>query len=268
MPPDPSVDEANAAFWNELCGTTLAKGIGATGRTPEDLGRFDRAYLDVYPYLDAYLPMDELVDARVLEIGLGYGTLGNQFMEAGARYTGVDISPGPVAMMQYRIGLADRSDTCAVLEASALALPFEESDFDFVYSIGCLHHTGDLPRAVSEVRRVLRPGGRAVVMVYSRWSARRVVTAPRRALRRLFHHRRDAQATGGNLYDLDQEGNAPPHTHFVSVRDARRVFREFSSMRVDRRNIDIVRFPPGRRWLLAMRVDRIVGLDLYVQAVK
>lgn len=268
MTRDPTVEAANAAFWNELCGTSLAISIGATGRTPDDLGCFDRAFLDFYPYLDEYLPAAGLTGAKVLEIGLGYGTLGTLLVERAASYTGVDISPGPVAMMKYRIDLAERADTCTALEASALALPFEEGHFDFVYSIGCLHHTGDLARAVSEVRRVLRPGGGAVTMLYNRWSSRRIRAAPRQAVAR-FRAPQQAAIQERARYDSDQEGNVPPHTDFISVRDVRRLFRDFTSVRVDKRNIDnVARWPGGRSWLLSIGADRFLGLDLYVRAVR
>ena len=262
-----SLDQQNADFWDELCGTTLARSIGATSRTADDLRKFDAAYLDFYPYLAAYLPAADLAGIRVLEIGLGYGTVGNLLIERGARYTGVDIAAGPVEMMRNRIGLADRAATCAAQQGSALALPFADGEFDLLYTIGCLHHTGDLPQAIREVGRVLRPGGRAVVMVYNRWSARRVVTAPRRALVAL-KSRREANAAARARYDADQAGNAAPHTDFVSARSLSGLFDEFSSVEVDKRNIDIARVPRARPTLLRLHVDRLVGLDLYVRATQ
>ena len=57
---------------------------------------------------------------------------------------------------------------CFVSDAEAL--PFADSSFDLVYSHGVLHHTPNLPAAVAEVHRVLRPGGRAIVMMYHRAS--------------------------------------------------------------------------------------------------
>src|SRR5207245_4997879 len=47
-------------------------------------------------------------------------------------------------------------------------LDFNDNSFDLVYSHGVLHHTPDTARAVREIHRVLRPGGRAVVMLYHR----------------------------------------------------------------------------------------------------
>lgn len=259
------LDARNAEFWDELCGTTMAKAVGVTGRSADDLRKFDDAYLSFYPYLTGYLP-DDLHGKRVLEIGLGYGTLGSVLVDRGARYTGVDISPGPVDMMRHRIALAGREAECDARQASALALPFTDGEFDVVVSIGCLHHTGDLAAALTEVRRVLRPGGVAVIMVYNRYSARRIVSAPRRALA-ARRDRNRAGAAARAQYDADQAGNAAPHTDFASRGELRRMLHGFSTVDIEKRNIDVAHLPPARSLLLQAHVDRLVGLDLYARAV-
>jgi SAM-dependent methyltransferase len=262
---EPTVDERNAEFWNELCGTSLARKVGVTGRTPEDLRRFDEAYFDFYPYLRDYLPAD-LSGRRVLEIGLGYGTLGQEIAGRGARYTGLDVSPGPVEMMRHRLELIGATTSDARL-GSALDLPFADGEVDVVVSIGCLHHTGDLPGAVAEVRRVLRAGGHAVVMVYNAWSARRVLRAPRTYFASRLR-RRDGDAAVRALYDHNTEGTAAPHTDFLSTREVRDLFSDFSRVEVDRRNLSFRFLPMLRRPALRMRLDGVGGLDLYVRAVK
>ena len=50
------IDVRNAAFWDELCGTTFARSVGISDASPQSLARFDAAYLDFYPYLEGYLP--------------------------------------------------------------------------------------------------------------------------------------------------------------------------------------------------------------------
>src|SRR5947207_2788032 len=83
----------------------------------------------------------------VLEVGLGYGTLGQLIASRNADYYGVDIAEGPVANMRRRLSWLGLPEDHAV-QASVLALPFGDESFDYVYSIGCLHHTGDLERSV------------------------------------------------------------------------------------------------------------------------
>jgi len=64
-------DTRNVAFWNELCGSELARSIGIDDRTPESLQKFDEAYMAMYPYLARYVTAESLTGRRTLEIGLG-----------------------------------------------------------------------------------------------------------------------------------------------------------------------------------------------------
>jgi SAM-dependent methyltransferase len=257
------LDRSNAEFWDTLCGSNFAQSIGITGREPEDLHRFDAAYLARYPYLEGYVPPD-LSGKKVLEIGLGYGTLGQLLAERGAEYHGADIALGPVAMMRKRLEWLGRPND-EVRQASALDLPWGEETFDYVYTIGCLHHTGDVKRGVDEVHRVLRPGGRAVVMLYNRHSLRLLVFTLRRRLRGMSSG--EIEAALRKTYDADAEGEAAPHTDFVSKAEARALFARFSRVRIDVQNFDGFPFGLKREWFLN-NLARLVGLDLYITADK
>jgi SAM-dependent methyltransferase len=103
---------------------------------------------------------------KVLEIGCGLGTDGAQFAKAGADYTGIDLTQAAVDLTRRRFELFNLPGTFRVADAERLDFP--DNSFDLVYSHGVLHHTPDTPGAVREVHRVLRPGGRAEIMLYHR----------------------------------------------------------------------------------------------------
>jgi len=105
---------------------------------------------------------------RVLEIGCGLGTDGAQFAKAGADYTGVDLTNAAIELARKRFQLFGLTGKFQVADAENLDFPDES--FDVVYSHGVLHHTPDIDAAVQEIRRVLKPGGRAIVMLYHRGS--------------------------------------------------------------------------------------------------
>jgi SAM-dependent methyltransferase len=264
------LDQRNAEFWDELCGSGLARQLGITDASPESLRRFDEAYLALYPYLGNYLPKERFNGKKVLEIGLGYGTLGQLLASRGADYYGVDISSGPVEMMRERLRRVGKDLDGRVRQGSALQLPFDESTFAYVYTIGCLHHTGDVPRSISEVHRVLRPGGTAVVMLYNAHSFRQLVHVSRLRLRRGNGHAVDEHVRA--LYDTNEAGEAAPHTDYISRGDARKLFRSFSKVKIDSRNFDPIELIPGKyvifRERLLGNIDRLLGLDLYITAVK
>jgi SAM-dependent methyltransferase len=103
---------------------------------------------------------------KVLEIGCGLGTDGAQFAIAGAHYTGVDLTGAAVELARRRFELYDLPGKFQTADAENL--DFADESFDLVYSHGVLHHTPDTAKAIREIHRVLRPGGRAIVMLYHR----------------------------------------------------------------------------------------------------
>jgi SAM-dependent methyltransferase len=267
-------DARNAAFWNELCGSGLARSLGIRDNTPESLKKFDEAYMAMYPYLSRYVTGEHLAGRRVLEIGLGYGTLGQIIALRGCQYHGLDIADGPVEMMRYRLASLGVDSRDRLKNGSALDIPYPDGSFDYVYSIGCLHHTGNLPKAVSEVHRVLVSGGKAVVMLYNRNSFRQLAQLRTRQVWEILTGRRAGfdQAVRAR-YDSNAAGDAAPHTDFVSRSDVRRhLFEAFSSVRIDVQNFDGYVLLRGRlvitREKLLGNIARVLGTDLYIVATK
>ncbi|MGI8527239.1 MAG: class I SAM-dependent methyltransferase [Pseudolabrys sp.] len=267
-----TVDKQNIAFWNELCGTGLAKTLGITDNSAESLKKFDDWYFDFYPYLYDHIHFDRAGGKKVLEIGLGYGTVAQKLMESGANYHGLDIANGPVEMAQHRARLLGRE--ADVHQGSALAIPYPDETFDYVVTIGCLHHTGDLARAMIEVARVLKKGGEAMIMVYSAVSYRHWKAAPGDTLQRRLRPQfewTNADVKLRKNYDMNQEGSAAPETTFISPGEARQFLgRHFRTVRVTPRNIG-GDFAPARfmsREKLNAVFERWVGLDLYIECVK
>ncbi|GAB4172310.1 MAG: hypothetical protein Fur006_01020 [Coleofasciculaceae cyanobacterium] len=271
------IDKKNANFWNELCGSGLAKSLGITESTPESLQRFDQAYFDIYPYLSQYVLNEDLSGKKVLEIGLGYGTLGQLLASRGCNYFGLDIAPNAVEMMRYRLTQLGQNEQ-NVQVGSALEIPHEAESFDYVYSIGCLHHTGNLTQGISEVYRVLAPGGKAIIMLYHKNSFRQLVQVPWQRIRNFSsvrwqggYYHSFAQFVR-SLYDTNSKGEAAPHTDYVSRRKVRQLFKEFSKVRIDTQNFDTYVLFNGKRVIyrekLLNNIARILGLDLYIVATK
>jgi len=263
------VSQRNAEFWDELCGTHMARQLGIRDASPGELARFDAAYLELYPYLLDYFPREWVEGRQTLEVGLGYGTLSEALARMGADYHGLDIASGPVEMVRHRLASVTGARPEQVQQGSVLALPFADASFDLVASIGCLHHTGDLFGAIQEVRRVLRPGGRLVMMVYNRRSLRRLLADPAGAVRNRGESTSADEQTRAR-YDATTDGAAAPHTDFVTAAELRGLLHGFKDIRVERRNMDGLPIPYiaeySRSALMTLRVDRLLGLDLYVTA--
>src|SRR5579862_4718273 len=123
-----SLDAANIAYWDELCGSRLARSLGISDASAESLDKFDHWYFDFYPYLLEEIPVAEFAGRDVLEIGLGYGSLSQKIAQGGARYFGLDIAPGPVEMVRHRLHQTGLSGD--VKQGSILDPPFPDDSFD------------------------------------------------------------------------------------------------------------------------------------------
>lgn len=268
------IDVRNIEFWNELCGSSLARSLGINELSTDNLRRFDGVYFALYPYLPGYVLNEDLHKKKVLEIGPGYGTLGQFLASRGSDYYSLDVAEGPIEMMCYRLHQMGREWRGKVQIGSVLNIPYRDSSFDYVYSIGCLHHTGDIERSVSEVYRVLRNGGQAVIMLYNKYSFRLLVQVPLMRVLGIFSNMKrykDISEKIRSLYDTSEDGSAAPHTDFVSPREVRRIFKRFSRVKIDIRNFDNYsirgKFILKREWVLN-NLARFLGLDLYIMAIK
>jgi len=90
----------------------------------------------------------------ILDLGCGDGQLTVRLAAAGASVRGFDASP--------QMAAAARARGVEVDEGSAEQLPYEDADFDAVFSNAVLHWVRDQDAMLAQVRRVLRPGGRFV----------------------------------------------------------------------------------------------------------
>jgi len=97
---------------------------------------------------------------RVLEVGPGPGELAERIAkELGADVVAIDVSPRMVELTRGR-GIDARI-------GDVQALPFDDASFDLVVAAWVLFHPSDLDRALSEIARVLRPGGRLIAATNS-----------------------------------------------------------------------------------------------------
>jgi ubiquinone/menaquinone biosynthesis C-methylase UbiE len=115
---------------------------------------------------------------RVLEVAVGTG-LNLPFYPSGVALTGVDLSPETLAIARGRARALGRAVT--LVEADAQALPFPDAGFDTVVCCLGLCTIPDDRAAVAQMRRVLRPGGRLLLLDHVE-SDNRLVRAVQRRL--------------------------------------------------------------------------------------
>jgi ubiquinone/menaquinone biosynthesis C-methylase UbiE len=174
----PSPQQADVRrWWTENPMTYDWRGeISFEPGSPEHLAEVERRFLGEAwfaqaagaPPFSRLIPFAELAGRDVLEIGCGTGVHAKLLAAAGARLTAVDLTPTAVELTKRRLELAGLD--ADVREADAESLPFADQSFDFVWSWGVVHHSEDTDAVLTEIARVLRPGGRLALMVYHRSS--------------------------------------------------------------------------------------------------
>lgn len=104
--------------------------------------------------------------AHVLEVGCGTGKLSRHLATAlhPKIYTGIDISPQMIAQAES----GTHGNTRLIFQvADVLKLPFEDNSFDAVLEMDLLHHLPNWKKAIREIHRVLKEGGKFLLRDYS-----------------------------------------------------------------------------------------------------
>lgn len=112
-------------------------------------------------FVHPFLGPEDFKDRLVLEVGCGSGRPASVAATFGAEIIGIDLSEA----VQTAYSLTQRYPLLHVVQSDAYALPFRPC-FDFVYSVGVIHHLPDPAQALRSILKVLPPGNRLVIWVY------------------------------------------------------------------------------------------------------
>ena len=114
--------------------------------------------------------MDVPADARVLDVGCGSGWATRLLAEyaPNGRVTGIDISDEMIRMARESSQAHGNVD---YQMASAEQLPFEDNEFTHAFSMESLYYYRNIPKALNEIHRVLKPGGLFVAVVDLYWES-------------------------------------------------------------------------------------------------
>lgn len=169
--------------------------------------------------------------ARILEAGTGTGRVAMPLLALGADVIGVDIS---MAMMARQRAKSDRARLAC---ASATALPFAAGRFDAVLTVHVLHLIADWRGALTEFRRVLRPGG-----VYINARGETIGDSPQR------------RATGYWREWVAARGGLPAAVH-IGADDPATINAALAVLGATVTTVDVVRYTT--RYTLGERVERL-----------
>jgi ubiquinone/menaquinone biosynthesis C-methylase UbiE len=177
------------------------------------------------------LDLDAIRGNTALNIGCGAGNESLILSYFGAKCVGMDITSQAANAAHYLIKKIKGSGFG--IQGDARFIPLQSSSVDFVYSSGVLHHSPDITRSIDEIHRVLKPNGKAYIMLYAMWSLQfmqqRIIgilkgNIGKKGLRKYM------SSTGEGAWISSSLKN--PHTETFTKKECRRLFNNFNSVTV------------------------------------
>jgi ubiquinone/menaquinone biosynthesis C-methylase UbiE len=129
----------------------------------------------VEPHIPKFADFATWKGKSVLEIGCGIGTDAVNFARAGAIYTGIELSEESLKIARNRFNLFDLEGNLLLGNAENLDSLNLKSNFDLIYSFGVLHHTPNISKALSGIKRMASKNSIIKIMVYAKNSWKQVM---------------------------------------------------------------------------------------------
>jgi ubiquinone/menaquinone biosynthesis C-methylase UbiE len=258
-------DEVQNQWNNNPCGSQYVK--DAPAHTLDWYLEAERyRYGEYAPWMHETMEFARHSGEQVLEIGAGLGTDLAQFALHGAHVTDLDLSAGHLAHAQENFRL--RGLNGRFVHHDAERIPFDDDTFDVVYSNGVIHHTPNTRQVVDEIYRVLKPGGKAIVMVYAENSLhywRNLVLML--GLRQGFLFTHSIGDIMSRFVELT-ENNARPLVKVYTKPRIHKIFNRFDGISIVQRQLTAGEVPRLLSWVSLSMLGRLMGWNLILKAHK
>lgn len=167
----------------EPCGTRFAIGDAENNERLAFFENISRSRYAVEPFIKTFARFENYKNKKVLEIGVGAGADFENWVQSGAKATGLDLTQAAIELTRERLSLKGYLENQYALKtADAENLTLDDNSFDLVYSYGVIHHSPDTEKCLDEIYRVLKPGGTTKLMVYATFSMTGILLWIRHAL--------------------------------------------------------------------------------------
>lgn len=237
--------EAIKQWTEDPCGMSRVRDFEPESK--EFYERIDESRYGQYaPWMKSTLVFHNYPGKKVLEVGFGMGTDLFQFALAGSDVTGIDLSPAHLDIAKKRFSLYGKDADLRLGDAEKI--PFSDATFDVVYSFGVIHHTPDANMAMDEIYRVLKPGGRAIIGVYHKWSAFFLLSVLLPYLWRLRFLKESYRQTLSQI-EHREHSDACPLVKVYSRRGLRQLLQNLDEVHIECKHLKRFHFGPARRFM-------------------
>ena len=264
-----NIKEEIQRFWNN-CPNESVKSKAAIG-TPEYYSETEEDRFNIHrnfnkPFLKDAIGFNEIKEQRILEIGCGIGLDAIQFARAGNEIYLMDLTLNSLKIALGRF--QNEGYKAAACVGDAENLPFNDDSFDVVYSYGVLHHSPNTKGSIQEVNRVLKKNGRAIIMLYSKWSANilfRYFLHFGLLKRKYFKYWNWGEFLSKESELQSKTGNIDnPLTQAFSFRQIKNMFSQFEKVTLEKHFIDRYQMAEARFFLRFMSKTQKAKLHKYL----
>ena len=169
------------------------------------------------------LPFSDLINfkklenKKVLEIGCGFGSHAQLILNNSKNidYTGIDITKTAIEFTKKRFELFNLRGN--IIQCDAEKLPFENNQFDYIWSWGVIHHSKNTEIILNEIKRVLKPDGSCTLMIYNKNSLRYYLYGG------LFHGIMCLKLLKKNLDEINMEFTDGYFAHHFTLKEFKKI---------------------------------------------
>lgn len=129
----------------------------------------ERRYF-VEPHIPAFADFEKWKGKKVLEVGCGIGTDSARFVEAGAAFTGAELSAESLALCKRCFASLGLQGRFYVIDAEKLSEVVPVEKYDLVYSFGVIHHSPHPEKIIEEIQKYMGPDSELRIMLYAKYS--------------------------------------------------------------------------------------------------
>lgn len=216
-------------------------------------------------YMHQVIGFENWEDKKVLDFGCGSGIDAVEFARNNATVTATDITDNAVALTR---ALAREAGVLIEVVQIDDALPFLDETFDLAYSFGVLHHIPNVNDTLNEIRRVLKPQGSVIAMLYNKDSLLYAYSILHRAWKEelIGKHSQRAERIASSMYSERIENC--PYTKAYTKEEARELFeRHFDDVTISV-HYNVIDLPQQRKVKLGVSDEYELGWHLIIKCIK